>query len=263
MRYAEYPPSPRFAGTVERYWILEGAGAGAPAAILPDGRVELVFHYGATFRRHHSNARVERQPRALLAGPSLAPVVVSHDGLAGVAAIRLRPAAARALLHFPIRDVTDRIVDLEAIFPGARRLREQLASACDDAGRLQRLEDWLRDIELAPLDREVAFAVDTIVHTGGRVTVDLLARRSGVGRRQLERAFLRDVGLPPKSFARLTRLHTALRLVRGGDALADAAAACGYYDQAHMTLDFRHLAATSPEAWRRHGGELGPLFAGC
>ena len=45
IRYAEYPPSPRFARIVERYWMLEGHGTGSPDAVLPDGRLEVIFHY--------------------------------------------------------------------------------------------------------------------------------------------------------------------------------------------------------------------------
>ena len=41
---------------------------------------------------------------------------------------------------------------------------------------------------------------------------------------------------------------------------ADAAVACGYYDQAHMARDFGYLAETSPTAWRRYAGVLTPLF---
>jgi hypothetical protein len=44
MRYAEYLPGPEFASIVERFWLLEGTAAGAPDAIIPDGRVEVVFH---------------------------------------------------------------------------------------------------------------------------------------------------------------------------------------------------------------------------
>ncbi len=52
MKYAEYLPSPRLATLVERFWLLEGVAAGAADAIIPDGRVELIFHYGAPFWRH-------------------------------------------------------------------------------------------------------------------------------------------------------------------------------------------------------------------
>jgi transcriptional regulator GlxA family with amidase domain len=54
------------------------------------------------------------------------------------------------------------------------------------------------------------------------------------------------VGLSPKTAARVIRFDRALGLLRGGVPLAEVAAACGYYDQAHFTREFRALAETTP-----------------
>ena len=91
MRYAEYSPAPRFAALVERFWLLEGQAVGAPDAIIPDGRVELIFHYGGTFWRHRSGCDPIRQPAALLVGQMLEPVVLAPGGHGGS---RRDPAAA-------------------------------------------------------------------------------------------------------------------------------------------------------------------------
>jgi transcriptional regulator GlxA family with amidase domain len=44
--------------------------------------------------------------------------------------------------------------------------------------------------------------------------------------------------------------------------LADVAAACGYFDQSHMSNDFRRLTRQSPQQWRHMSGTLAPLFVG-
>jgi AraC-like DNA-binding protein len=262
MRYAEYPPSPRFARLVDAYWILEGDGHGVPDAILPDGRVELIFHYGAAFTRHLGEGAVERQQATLVAGQTLVPVVLSHHGRAGVAAIRLKPAATRSLLRLPAREITGQIHDLEALFPSARDLRERLGGTRDDVERVRCLESWLDAQPAADLQADVEAAVDLILRSGGRAEVGCVAVQAGIHVRQLERRFTDDVGLTPKQLARIVRLQRALRHVRSGAALADAALACGYYDQSHMALDFSRLASVSPVEWRDRAGVLAPLFAG-
>ena len=83
---------------------------------------------------------------------------------------------------------------------------------------------------------------------------------TGLSLRHLERRFLADVGITPKTFARLVRLQAALGRIASGERLADVAHACGYYDQPHMTRDFSRLAEMSPAAWQRHAGNLTPLF---
>ena len=105
MRYAEYLPSPRLAAIVERLWILEGPGEGIADAILPDGRIEIIFHCGAPFRQHLPSGAVVIQPSALLAGQILSPISLSHVGAARVVAIRLRPWSARVL----VRDVGEAV----------------------------------------------------------------------------------------------------------------------------------------------------------
>ena len=58
-------------------------------------------------------------------------------------------------------------------------------------------------------------------------------------------------GLPPKVLARVLRFERARRLLQRPDrpALADVAAVCGFYDQAHLNRDWRELAGCSPTTW--------------
>ena len=66
--------------------------------------------------------------------------------------------------------------------------------------------------------------------------------------------------MTPKALSRIVRLQSALKLVRQGRALTDVALECGFYDQAHLTRDFREIAAMSPGAWQSYAGDLAPLF---
>jgi len=65
--------------------------------------------------------------------------------------------------------------------------------------------------------------------------------------------FRADVGLPPKSAARVLRFAALVRRLRaGGPALSWAALAAdaGYADQAHLTRDVRRCAGLTPTALR-------------
>jgi AraC-like DNA-binding protein len=262
MRYVEYTPCTHLAPVVERYWILEGPGSGLPEPVVPDGRIELIFHYGTPFVRHHDNGRVETQPAAIVAGQITGPVVLSHRLPAGVAAIRLRPAAARAVLGIPASELTGRIEAAAQIFADAPLLGEQLAEAGCDVARIAVLEAWLLAHVRADPRSDVNAAVATIVNSGGTVSIERLAALTGLGRRQLERAFRQEVGLTPKALGRIVRFQRAVRLVRRGRSLSDVAAACGFYDQAHMAFDFRRLALGPPSDWQQRDYEIGVLLAG-
>ena len=86
MRYAEYRPATPLAALVERFWLLEGSSMRAADAIIPDGRVELIFHYGGPFLRHDGTSAAVKQPASLLVGQMVEPVVLAPEGPAGVAA---------------------------------------------------------------------------------------------------------------------------------------------------------------------------------
>ena len=89
MRYAEYAPSPALAAVADCYWILEGHGTGVPEPILPDGRFEIILHYGVRFERHHVDGTIERQPASMIVGQMLAPICVGYRWSVAAAARRL------------------------------------------------------------------------------------------------------------------------------------------------------------------------------
>ena len=262
MRYAEYPAPAALAAVVDCFWVLEAEGTGAHEPIIPDGRIEIVVHYGVRFEQRHPDGRVERQPASMIVGQMLAPICVGYLGRAGVAAIRLRPSAARAVLGCSAADVTGRVVDLEALFGRTATLRERLALARDDRARVGLLAGWLQNIVRSGPAREIDGAATAIAAHAGQIDLIALASDAGLSLRQLERRFLADVGVAPKAFARMVRLQAALRRIAEGQPLAEVALACGYYDQPHMARDFSRLAETSPAAWRQCAGSLTPLFVG-
>ena len=62
--------------------------------------------------------------------------------------------------------------------------------------------------------------------------------------------FREQIGVAPKTLARVIRFDRAVRLLRASaqQGLAEIAFACGYFDQAHMNREFRELAGTTPKA---------------
>ncbi|MFF0866857.1 helix-turn-helix domain-containing protein [Nonomuraea sp. NPDC003560] len=61
--------------------------------------------------------------------------------------------------------------------------------------------------------------------------------------------FADAVGLSPKRYERIERVRKALALGRAHGRWADLATATGYYDQSHMTAEFRTLMGVTPAAF--------------
>jgi transcriptional regulator GlxA family with amidase domain len=85
--------------------------------------------------------------------------------------------------------------------------------------------------------------------------VAALAEETGWSARHLRTKFADEVGLTPKAAARVVRFDRTRHLLQRRAAsgrpldLAALAAACGFYDQAHMDSEFRALAGSAPTTW--------------
>ncbi len=73
-----------------------------------------------------------------------------------------------------------------------------------------------------------------------------LARDTGLSRFQVLRGFARVTGLTPHAYQLQRRVALARRLIAQGLPLAEAAAACGFADQSHMTRQFIRKYGVSP-----------------
>lgn len=83
-------------------------------------------------------------------------------------------------------------------------------------------------------------------------TVDALAAGLGVGRRQLERRFRRDLGLSPARADIRLRVAAARRMLETTDrTVTRIAHASGFCDASHLIHAFRAELGLTPAEWRR------------
>jgi AraC-like DNA-binding protein len=278
--YREFPPSPLLRHLVERLWVLEmRVGVGGVDPILPDGRTEVIVHCGDPFRERRPDGELRVQERLLVAGQLQRAVHLSPAGPSLIVGARLQPHGAAVLFRAPQHELTDRIVDLTAVDPRlARRLVETViepamatrrdAVACDlHASLAAALDGALRSLAIErggdpdlPAGRAAALASAR----RGLVRVEALASHLGVTERQLERMFLRDIGLAPKQFLRTIRFQEVLRQLQSGTPTrwADLALRLGFYDQAHFIRDFKAFTGHTPTHWATAENSLTAIFSG-
>lgn len=184
-------------------------------------------------------------------------------GLGTGVQVLLAPLTARRLLGLPLRELTNRAVEVSQL-PGGwlSRLRPRLAEAPDWPRRFALLDAALaaRLGDADPVDPRLERAWRRLTDSGGRVGVGSLADELGWSRRHLSTSFHREVGLPPKTAARLLRFHRAYAALTGhrpgagppvvGDRSVEPGAAlaarCGYFDQSHLIRDFHEFAGVTP-----------------
>jgi transcriptional regulator GlxA family with amidase domain len=84
----------------------------------------------------------------------------------------------------------------------------------------------------------------------GTTCIENLAREIGWSRRHLSERFRVEIGVTPKTLARIARFERACALLkRAPGKIADIAVAAGYHDQSHLTRDWWALGGCTPKTW--------------
>jgi AraC-like DNA-binding protein len=194
---------------------------------------------------------------AFVGGLHLRPATIAHDGTGAGVSISLSPLGARALFGLPAGSLASLVVDLRDLLGRAGdELVERLRAATSWPDRFRVLDDVLgrglaagRRSATATAVPEVVEAWRLLTASGGRTTIAELATTVGWSRRHLAARFTAELGVGPKGAARLLRFERTCALLDRGLGLADAAAMGGYYDQSHMTAEWRELAGSTPARW--------------
>jgi AraC-like DNA-binding protein len=242
---------------VQLVWAVEESvaalGAERREHVLPTGRMHLVIRLG-------------QDPLRIFAGPDDRNGTLAGQALIGGArdtfytraisgpqcsvGAMFRPGAAEALFGPSAEEFAHRHTSLEDVAGAAvESLRDQLAGLPLDA-RLNALEALL--LARMPRARAMHPAVaQALSELAGRSDVGHVLTATGYSHRTMITLFRRSVGLAPKQYVRILRFARAVKEVRAGRALADAAIGAGYSDQAHLSREFREFSGTTPSEYRR------------
>lgn len=218
---------------------------------LPSEIAPVIFNFGAPFRiydHRHPTEFVERSSFATGAFDQY--VLVGSTGSYACVQVNFTILGARLFLGTPLRDLTNRVVPLDDVLERAgARLVEQLGNDDGWAARFDRLDAAIMTrIHAAQLPSSLTWAMQRMVRRHGQVSIGSLASDVGWSHRHFVKQFNEQIGLTPKVLARVLRFGKASARLADADGghLADIAADCGYYDQAHFTRDFRAFAGVTP-----------------
>lgn len=212
-------------------------------------------------------SRAGRPPVTLVSvysGPTTTAAVGEHTGRLSGIEVLLMPWAAFTLFGTPQYELVDRALDPDELphaLGGDRvggRAAGRWRSVGDLCAALAALPTWAERFRLlddgfthwsaagTPSSARVTTAWAELVRTWGAMPVPRLAEHVGWSVRQLENRFREQIGLGPKAAARVLRLERARRLLAAGRGQAETAAVCGYYDQAHLSGEFKAMTGCTP-----------------
>jgi len=237
-----HSPGGPLSSCVEGLWYYDGEPTSPHTdRVLPNGRFQIVIgltaNVGAVtgMRAHH--------------------VVVHSGAMPAAMGVVFRPGGARAVFAPPASDFFNRTVPLDAVWHAeVPRLRARLVEAVTPRAKFHTLESGLlelvrrrneKQIGLHPAVLHALRAFRQLPHVA---TVVDVANETGLSSRRLSQLFDEQVGMPPKSYCRLIRFRSVVRHIASGRPVdwADVALAAGYYDQAHLSHEFKQFSGMSP-----------------
>lgn len=261
MNYQTFEPDQALTAFIRCYWTLEGPKEEKPEkqTIVPDGCMEMIFHYGDLYKQYLDNGNSIIQPRCFVIGQLTRPLEIEPTGETGIFSIRFHPEGFLPFTTTPIKEMENTAVLLEKLFGKAgQEIEQQILNANSTSERITRIEKFLLDrlTDIKPIDRIIKSTVETIMTANGQLSVDELSQLTQVDRRQLLRKFSSAIGISPKQLSRTIRLQSAFKMLLNDQfsSLAKLAYENEYYDQAHFIKEFKEFTGSTPKEF--YGGHL-------
>ncbi|MGZ8552408.1 MAG: DUF6597 domain-containing transcriptional factor [Chitinophagaceae bacterium] len=268
MNYQVYTPIPDLQSFVKCFWTLEDDGIeqAVKQRVLPDGCMEMIFHYGDPYRQYFEDGSSIIQPKSFVFGQIISYIEIEPTGVTGLVAARFLPDGLSPFLKTPVSSLENKAVHISNVFgEKGKELEVKVLASNNNAERIKIIETFLlsRLIDPQTINTITKSCVDIIFRSQGQLDVLELAGELKINRRNMERKFVSAIGLSPKQLSRVVRLQATLKMLeqKNFGSLTSLAYENGYYDQAHFIKDFKEFTGTSPKFFFSENLKLATLFA--
>jgi AraC-like DNA-binding protein len=268
MNYQEFNPSQELQSFVKCFWTLDDEASAEPIKqrVVPDGCMEMIFHYGDLYQQFFEDGSSVIQPRSFIFGQITKYIEIAPTGVSGIVSARFFPEGLTPFLDIAVAEMEDKAVSLIELFgEKGRLLEEKVLSAPTNTDRITLIEEFLltRLAEPKIIDTITKACVEVIVESQGQLDVVELADKMNTNRRNIERRFTSAIGMSPKQLSRVVRLQATIKMLeqRKFTSLTSLAYENGYYDQAHFIKDFKEFTGMSPKSFYAENLKLATLFA--
>lgn len=209
--------------------------------IVPDGCVDFLFHCD------------DSHPYANIIGTRLK--ASSMEGKKGDLFFGVRFLPGKVILppSVSIAELVEGEVPLLEVMK-SERVFDKIVTSTDFRYQYKTFLDFYVNINRKDLehlnDRNLHnFLLEEIEAASGNISVEGLSRKAGYSVRYVNKVFKNQLGIPPKTFCRITRFQSFLNKLKWEEdekGILDIAMDAGYYDQSHMIREFQQFTNSSP-----------------
>ena len=266
MNYHVYTPSPELQPFIKCFWSLEDEKKEEPVKqrVLPDGCMEMIFHYEDLYKQYFEDGSSILQPRSFVFGQITKYIEIAPTGSSGIISARFLPEGISPFINMPVTSLENKAVAIGEMFIDGSSLEKRVINANNNEERIKLIESFLLSklVEPNTIDAITRSCVEVIFQSQGQIGVVELAGKMNINRRNMERKFSSAIGMSPKQLARVARLQSTLKMLEQKKfaSLTSLAYENGYYDQAHFVKDFKEFTGMSPKYFYADNLKLSALF---
>ncbi|MEQ9412801.1 MAG: helix-turn-helix domain-containing protein [Cyclobacteriaceae bacterium] len=257
MNYQTFQPHSDLESLISCYWTLEvpAESDAQRQRIIPDGCIEMAFILGDDIKRYISEDEFILQPRSMVLGQTIEPFYIEPTGYVNTFAIRFYPYGFANFVTMPIKNLANKETPIELLFgeKPAKELELKITEASGSQQRIEIVEKFLLDKlnDKTTIDNIVKMTIDALIATKGNAPISTILKEDLSKRRQLERNFIKQIGVSPKQLGKVIRLQTALKMLLNNkpESLTNIAYESEYFDQAHFIKDFKEFTGINPKEY--------------
>ena len=251
-----YKPQGVLGALVECLWYWEGApGPHLQERLLPQAQAAMILNLrDEPIAIYEDAGGAQTYGTAAFSGARSNCFTIDSNQQERVIGVQFAPGGAFPFFRMPMSELEDASFDMTDLWgKEAGWVRERVLAAATPRAMLEVLERCLMEILKAPdkLHSSVIYMASELDICDGPARVRTVTGRIGLSQRRLTQLFHEQVGVSPKTFHRVRRFQHTLQRLRGVRDVdwADLAVECGYYDQAHLSRDFRQIAGMTPSTY--------------
>jgi len=261
-------PTKELSPYIKHYLFLESEGtASKKLRLFSDGNTGMVLTFrGNLISNTHSTSTLN-YPNSFLYGQISTFRDLYLAEKTSIIIVVFQPYGFNHLLGIYANEIRESIIAAEDIFGSKNSLLyEKLSEASYLETKIQILNVFfIKQAAKKKLSNQnlIHPTLNYIMKNKGAVTVNHLVKYTGYSERHIERIFKECIGLNPKKFGNIVKLHFFLNLLKYKSSQSNITDLCyeaGYVDQSHLIKEFKKYTGITPTQYLNNSNRLAINF---
>lgn len=246
-------PSKELTPYIKHYIFLDNAETAVQKfRLFSDGNTGFVFSIKSRLISEITDEAKEYLPASFLYGQLNGFKDLYSENEITLIIVVFQPNGIHQLLGIPANEFHDAIVSVEDVFDEKIRTLQESLFQQNNSTRVLLLNSFFKSL-IATKPASNQFIIDHslqfIINNKGHFSIKQLVEYTGYTERHLERKFKECIGLNPKKFGNVVRLHHFLKLLKNKSDDTNLTTICydaGFSDQSHLIKEFKKHTGITP-----------------